>query len=252
MSEKLYIKNIDLEITERCSLKCRHCFNCMQYYDKPMDIPLETIQWEMNALVSALDGIGEVRILGGEPFMNRELAQIVEFVSELPGQFHKSIIIFTNATILPTERQLEVFAETKSRFYISEYDLGKKQKVAEFCELLKRWGIEYEVHKLPFWYYPGEISCNHKNTEELKSMYADCWGRDCITLLNGKLFQCEIMANAHRLKMIPDFPEDYVDLRQKELLKERLDFFLRDMKYMKSCQYCNLTYEKVVPGVQAE
>lgn len=201
-------------------------------------------------MASVLDGIGEVRVLGGEPFMNRELAEIVKFVFQLPKQFHEKIIIFTNATILPTKQQLEVFSETNSKFYVSEYDLDKRQKVMEFCELLKSWDIEYEVHKLSYWYCPGEICCNYKDADELKSMYADCWGRDCITLLDGKLFQCELVANANRLNLIPDFPEDYVDLRQEDLLRDKLDFFLHRMEYMRSCQYCNLTYDKVIPGVQ--
>ncbi len=251
MIKKLYIKNIDLEITERCSLKCKHCFNCMQYYDKPKDIPLETIIWEMETLISALDGIGEIRVIGGEPFMNKELSKVIDFLNELPFEFKDGIRLFTNATILPTKVELESFAKSKSRFYISNYKI-KRQKIFEFCDLLEQWGIEYEVHKLTSWYDPGQISRNNKNVEEMKRMYSHCWGRDCITLLNGKLFQCEIIANANQLNLIPDFPEDYVDLKQKEFLRERLDYFLNRMEYMKSCQYCNLTNKKVIPGIQIE
>lgn len=204
----------------------------------------------MNCLTSELDGIGEIRILGGEPFMNKDLSKIIRFVHELPVRFRGGIRVFTNATILPNKTQLEVFAESKSKFYISDYGLDKKQRIAEFCNLLDQWKIKYEVHKLASWYDPGQISCNNKTNEELKNMYSNCWGRDCITLLDGKLFQCEIVANANRLNMIPDFPEDYVDLRKKESLRNQLDYFLNEMKYMKSCQYCNLTYKTVIPGVQ--
>lgn len=250
MGKKLYINNIDLEITERCSLKCRHCFNCMQYYHNPKDIPLETIKQEMNVLVSVLDGIGEIRVLGGEPFMNRELAGIVDFLSGLPSEFNRKIIIFTNATILPTEGQLEVFSRSETSFYISDYNLDKRQRITEFCSLLEDRGIKYQVHKLNYWYKPGPVCDNHKKEGQLKELYSDCWGRDCITVLDGKLFQCEMVANANRLGLIPDFTEDYVDLTKEENLREKMDFFLNRMEYMKSCRYCNLTDEKVTPGIQ--
>lgn len=249
--KKLYIKNIDLEITERCSLKCKHCFNCMQYYDMPQNIPLETIKWEMNTLISALDGIGEIRVLGGEPFMSKDFVKVMDFLYELPAEFNSNIIIFTNATILPTEEQLKSFVKSRARFYISDYGI-QKQQVLEFCNMLKEVELEYEVHKLSSWYNPGEICRNNKSIEEIKNIYSSCWGRDCITLLDGKLFQCEIIANANRLKLLPDFPEDYVDLRQEKHLRERIDYFLNQMDYMKSCQYCNITVEKVCPGVQIE
>lgn len=222
----------------------------MQYYDKPKDIPLEIIIWETETLLSELDRIGEIRVLGGEPFMNKELSKIVDFLHTLSAKIENGIWIFTNATILPNEEQLRSFAKSRSKFYISNYGLDKKQRIAEFCELLKQWKIEYEVHKLCTWYDPGIISCNNKRVDELKDMYSECWGRDCITLLDGKLFQCEIIANANRLGLLPDFPEDYVDLRDKESLHERLDNFLNEMEYMRSCQYCNLTYNNVVPGEQ--
>lgn len=250
MVNKLYIDNIDLEITERCSLKCKYCFNCMQYYEKPKDIPLEIIKWETEELLSELNGIGEIRVLGGEPFMHKDLSKIVDFLHTLSDKITSGIWIFTNATILPNEEQLRSFTKSRSKFYISDYGLDKKQRIAEFCQILNRWGIEYEVHKLCTWYNPGTISCNNKNVDELKNMYSDCWGRDCITLLDGKLFQCEIIANANRLGLLPDFPEDYVDLRKKESLRERLDYFLNEMDHMRSCQYCNLTYDNVTPGEQ--
>lgn len=250
MDKKLYIKNLDLEITERCTLKCKHCFNCMQYYTNPKDIPLETIMWEMESLTSIVDKIDEIRVLGGEPFMNKQLSSIIDFLYELPADFKNGIRVFTNATILPTEGQLNTFVKTNTRFYISDYGLNKKQRVSEFCDLLEKWGIEFGVYKLPFWYDPGAIACNNKNIENLKSAYSNCWGRDCITLLDGKLYQCEIVANANRLKLIPDFPEDYVDLREGNNLYEKVDSFLNKMEYMKSCQYCNLTYNKVTAGIQ--
>ena len=36
-NNKLVLKSIDVQITEKCSLKCKDCSNLMQYYKKPVD-----------------------------------------------------------------------------------------------------------------------------------------------------------------------------------------------------------------------
>ena len=242
------IKNIDLEITEKCSLKCQDCMNCMQYYKRPKDIPLKNIKESLDILTENVDEIVEVRILGGEPFMNKDLGSITQYVCEKKNI--KNVIIYTNATILPTDEELKVFQHNKVSFYITDYGIRERQKLNEFEEILKKYKVPYHIYKLGYWYKIGKIQNNHKSKVELENMYKFCRGRSCITLLDGKLFQCEFVANANRLKAIPDYKEDYVDLFEKDNLKIHLTDFLYKKNYMESCQWCNLTTDKVKPAIQ--
>ena len=245
---KIIINNIDLEITERCSLKCRDCFNCMQYYKNPQDISIDKIKESLDILTENVDKINEVRILGGEPFMNKDLKEITAYVCDKKNI--EKVIIYTNATILPTTEELEVFQHPKISFYITDYNLGERQKLKQFESLLTEYCIPYCTYRLDYWYRPGDLFDNQKKREELEYKYKSCWGRDCITLLEGKLFQCEIAANANRLGAIPDYKQDYVDLFGTENLQGRLRDFLYKKTYMESCRWCNLTMEKVKPGIQ--
>lgn len=242
------IRNLDLVITERCSLKCRDCFNCMQYYKKPQDIPLDKIKRELDILTQNVDEIMEMRILGGEPFMNKDLKEITAYVCN--KEKVKSVVVYTNATILPDKEELEIFQHKKVSFYLTDYGLDKRQKLKQFEELLTEYGILYHTYRLGYWYKPGEIYDNHKTREELEQTYQFCWGRDCITLLEGKLWQCKFAANANRLGAIPDYKQDYVDLFETDNLRQRLIDFLYTKTSMESCRWCNLTTEKVKPGVQ--
>ena len=242
------IRNLDLVITERCSLKCRDCFNCMQYYKKPQDIPLDKIKRELDILTQNVDEIVEMRILGGEPFMNKDLKEITAYVCN--KEKVKSVVVYTNATILPDKEELEIFQHKKVSFYLTDYGLDKRQKLKQFEELLTEYGILYHTYRLGYWYKPGEIYDNHKTREELEQTYQFCWGRDCITLLEGKLWQCEFAANANRLGAIPDYKQDYVDLFETDNLRQRLIDFLYTKTSMESCRWCNLTTKKVKPGVQ--
>ena len=38
----LFIRSVDLILTEKCSLKCKDCSNLMQYYEKPINIQSNT------------------------------------------------------------------------------------------------------------------------------------------------------------------------------------------------------------------
>ena len=41
--DKLFLRSVDIIITERCSLKCRDCSNLMQYYKNPKDCNTEEL-----------------------------------------------------------------------------------------------------------------------------------------------------------------------------------------------------------------
>lgn len=47
---KVYLRSIDVVITEKCSLKCKDCSNLMQYYEKPEDISYEKIVLDFDKL----------------------------------------------------------------------------------------------------------------------------------------------------------------------------------------------------------
>ena len=59
---------LELPITTRCTL---NCMNCMQYvpYRSKHDVPLENMKQDLEALFRRIDFVGEISIMGGEPFL---------------------------------------------------------------------------------------------------------------------------------------------------------------------------------------
>ena len=76
INDKLNIKTIDIQVTERCSLKCKDCSNLMQYYKKPQDSELGLLLKSIEKIMVAVDSLEEFRVLGGDPFMNKNLHKI--------------------------------------------------------------------------------------------------------------------------------------------------------------------------------
>jgi molybdenum cofactor biosynthesis enzyme MoaA len=62
---------MDVVISERCSLKCVDCSNLMQFYESPQDISFNEILRDFDALLERVNHIYEIRLIGGELFMNK-------------------------------------------------------------------------------------------------------------------------------------------------------------------------------------
>jgi radical SAM protein with 4Fe4S-binding SPASM domain len=89
-----YLKEVHLDITSRCTLKCLHCYQ-EPYLAK--NIP-EMNTEQLKQLIEQLSemNIAKLVISGGEPFLRDDLVEIIDFA------FSKGIIvptIFTNGTI---------------------------------------------------------------------------------------------------------------------------------------------------------
>ena len=70
-STNIELNSVDLVVTERCTLKCKDCSNLMQYYTKPETLEEASITEEVDILLSLVDKIHEIRVIGGEPLLNK-------------------------------------------------------------------------------------------------------------------------------------------------------------------------------------
>jgi len=85
------LRYLELQITKRCNLRCRHCF---VGESKPLDLPTEKI---VNVLkeFEEMQGL-RVLITGGEPLLHQDFDRINEILKDFA--FRK--ILFTNGTLL--------------------------------------------------------------------------------------------------------------------------------------------------------
>ena len=69
---------LDLHITNRCNLRCRHCVYKSGDLEMP-DFPYAALKWLANYLQKL--GIKEIHITGGEPLLHPDLFSIIQFLS---------------------------------------------------------------------------------------------------------------------------------------------------------------------------
>lgn len=227
-----YLRSVDLVITEKCTLKCKDCANLMQFYEMPENYSSNDILDGIIGLSERADFIHEVRVIGGEPFLNKEIYEIIKKIS-LIDNIHK-IVIYTNGMIPPKEDELKNFNRNKILFSITDYaELGRN--LDKTVSILDKYSLPYRVHPPEHWTDSGKILDKPWTVSESKDLFAKCCGKNLYTLIGENLYRCPFAANADQLKAIPKHASNsiYV-LSSSGIIKD----FAYGIDYIDACRLC--------------
>lgn len=241
--DKLFVQSVDIVITERCSLKCKDCSNLMQYYKKPLNSSLDEMLHTIDLFCSYMDEVYEFRVIGGEPFMNKDFHLIVNKLINEPKV--KKIAIYTNGTILPREAQLESLQNDKVSLYITDYG-HLSTKLNELTQKLESMGIAFFASKAQGWTDCASLHKHRRTVEQQENIFKQCCAKNLATLSDGKLYRCPFAANASRLNAVPDYAGDYINFLDMPLnsidamdTKKRIRSFFVEKTYLETCDHCN-------------
>lgn len=250
--DKLILDTLDIVVTEKCSLKCEKCSNLMQYYQNPENMDMIEIRNSLNKILNVVDCINELRILGGEPFMNPDFYELIDWYKDNPKI--KQIIILTNATIFPENEKLEKLKVPKVKIWLSDYGTLSK-RLRDWMRWCERNKVEYLYHIYDSWHDCGNLEKHHYSISEIRHVYETCECRQLPTLLKGRLFNCPYAANAVNLGVLSDeeAERDMLKTDDEAVTKQMIKEFLFERNYLMSCDYCNgRNGVKVRPSVQVE
>ena len=245
----LFLRSVDVVITERCTLKCKDCSNLMQYYPRPQNVPKEEVLHDFNTLIKNVDHVYEVRLIGGEPFMNKEIYNIIAELVE--SKKISRLVIYSNAMIQFQEDKIDVLKHPKVVLSLTDYrDLAKSthRNVAR----LKKESIPYRIHPPENWTDSGIIMDFNRTNQENEHIFEKCCGKNLLTLSKNRLYRCPFSANADRLNAIPPNTANYItaDSSPKDIL-----MFTRKIKSLPACNYCkgrSFDAPQITPAVQTK
>lgn len=257
----LYIRSVDIVITEKCSLKCKDCSNLMQYYEAPKNIELDVVKQEIDDVCSVADEINELRIIGGDPFMNKDFPAIVNYAASKANV--NKVVIYTNGTVPPQINQIRDIAKSEKIFvFLTTYgDLSRNAQ--KLVECLESANVQYNRQPAYGWTDCGQIVKQNRDEISQTKIFQNCCAKHFTTLTDGKLFRCPFAANLHRLSATPDFHEDYIQMQdisklnpeEAQLYRINLKKYLREISFINYCDFCNgRTYgdPEIEPGIQTK
>lgn len=252
-SEYFIMPGVELVVTQRCNLRCRHCANLMQYYTHPRNGDESLYLEAFDHLLQAVDGIADLKILGGEAFL------LPERITRIVDRFGASERIFcidipTNGSLLLPETDAARLAGCR-KLTVLPSDYGSLScRLPQLREQLERCGIACMVYprKSP-WVDMGGMIRLDRPGEEVQQMYERCLFRVyCPTLLGSKLYPCPLAGHGTALGALPELQGEHVDLNVTGGLRERLQAFLARPIPFNACRYCRGGCRAVPRAVQAD
>lgn len=250
---EIYLNALDIQVTEKCTMKCKDCSNLMQYYSNPINVDTNNLLNSLQVLINSIDYLADARVLGGEPFIVKELDTILEFLVSSKKVGH--ITIYTNGTIVPRGKLTPVLKDPKVVIEITDYDEYSKNlnKLADYCtENL----IKFFIHKPQNWTDSARIINNGYGDKELSQMFDACCVNDALTLLHGNLYHCPFSANSVNLGSFVSSKEEYINISKysdSAKLRKKIKSWYFGRKFLDACRFClgrDYTQPLVEPGVQ--
>jgi len=249
LTGRIEFSYLETFITTRCTLRCRDCSVLIPHLSKLEDFNVDDAISDLEKLLSSVDYIHKLGILGGEAMLHKDFCRILDFADS-----HKkigSIRVVTNGTFIPNDSVLDSLASSKKLYMnISEYPAVAPAKRSELESVLKGRNIKYISYMDMQWYDLGGPDEPRSDLQTAEKRFRYCWMKRCSGIRDGKLYMCGRSVFLPLVRQVENGESDYLYIRGwdgKENKKSELRRFLR-RKSLEACRYCNGTYEgKVVP-----
>ena len=245
---------LSLIILTRCNLRCRLC---CEYVPQNKAFPDMTVPEAKAILRAAFEVADHIRTLhltgGGEPFLHPQLPELVEAAMEYHDRFD-TLMLFTNSTILPSARLQEVLKAggKKILVQVSRYGINPDREV-EVIQALESCGVRLKIEtyygenqSFGGWIDFGPWKVQGRTPAELEQIFHDCSVTRVLQgnwrTRDGKIHWCSRSQRGMELGLVPDIPEDYVDLLDGTLTAdEKREKFqkIAAKQYLTACDYCS-------------
>lgn len=246
----LKTKRMSIVPTFVCTLRCRLCSNHMPAFENPPHASVEEMKADIDVLFSLFDHIEWLQFVGGEIFTHKHLDEVFEYCKKYSSQFDR-LIIETNATILPTDKEMESLLSYGERLKVMISDYGELSRARDrMVEIFEANGIEYVLKK-----YHGDVENQHfggwiDNTSCRDLLEPDDYvtkqAAQCaqvrlenMHVFRGKLHRCSNSLFLSELGVCVPNRGDFVDLHDGTSMEEKQTLVRRFYEYpRKSCHYC--------------
>jgi organic radical activating enzyme len=270
LKRKIYIPNIGISLTTRCTLKCQHCDHYIptieeQYHEM---LSFDSFKIQLDNLLVNVEKLFEFRLLGGEPLLNKDAARMLLYSLEHPKI--ERVELVTNGTLDISDEIVNILKQfsKKSSVYVSNYMANKALmpllKTDNIVEKLVVNGITLNFHKDLLWSKTEQIQRHYRSEAMNKCYFMECLKlTHCMHIRGGKLFACPRAATFSLRdlyqRFFPPAPElnenkEYIDLAKPVEKWQFFEFLGND--FFNACDYCSnvseVKGEQVTPALQCK
>lgn len=257
-NKKVPLSIIEVWVGQTCTLKCKDCLHLIPYI-KPEIYSVEKLLSDIDTILNLCD-VDYISVVGGEPFTNKEIYKLIEYINN-NKQLKKAKII-TNGTIMPELNAFEALSKENNKIEV-HIDIYPEQDANHkaFSDMLDKYKIPYEMYRyddrtVMWWKYLGENKMKKTGVRAASISHRYCSMREVFTISKGRFTSCP---RGMTTDLVYDFENNkYECLKISELTNDRRGrAYIATCKeniYMDYCKFCTgVTRDNpqgVLPGVQ--
>lgn len=261
--DEIYFSSISFLPSTACNLNCRNCLNFNPFAKKFYVRKWEDLVKDVDLFFACVDHIMLFHVSGGEPFLYKHTADLIEYIDKNYGQRIDTLRMVTNGTVVPKEQVLEKLSRCNVEITVDDYREAVPQYNMEFDKVIEKfeeYHIRYYINKADFWIdlAPEKTDYSYMTEEELIQHRTSC-NQSWQELRDGKLYNCNYAAYAtvagiageqdlEEVYELKDFSKD----QKKELVEFRLGYTQKG--YTNFCKKCRgftiENSEEVEPALQ--
>lgn len=231
-NNKCVISKIDTVITSRCSLRCKNCNMFIGHAKCQEDLDVERLKKNFDIFFESVDYVYEYTLLGGEPFLHKELTEIIQYLEGKYGSRIGLVNLISNGTVAPKDDVLELLKKYGITVHISDYTstLSYGTKLEFVKERFDEFGITYYVIPNNVWkdvVYPSEEYTADNPKEHMRLC-----GHGTHSVDDGRLYWCDPAFAAEYFTGYKTEKDDYLDLKSNKANNSKYEASVNVIKYL--------------------
>ena len=239
------VKSLEIHVSYHCNLSCKGCSH-MTPLEKEKFIDEKDI-YDTLKILSMYLHCDVIRLIGGEPTLNKNLADIAKNIKKI--NIADKIAIATNGIFI--DRLNEEVLENIDVFEISNYHYSDNltNKIINWAKKAKE---KYNIKTYIYMYknFRESISFQENNSTDLvKNIYDTCivshdW--QCFNVFEGYFFKCpQAMAISRNIKNNP-MNINCIKIENSNNLDMELLNYINSTEPLKACTHCLGTVGKYI------
>lgn len=248
------LNKFSLIILTRCNLSCRLCCEYVPQNRPFPDMSVAEAEEILRAVFEVADRIGTLHLTGGgEPFLHPHLPELIDAAMAYQDRFDR-LMLFTNSTIPLSEKMKDRLQEYRDKLLVqaSRYGIFPEREERLLSDLIA-CGVPVKAEKyygedqsFGGWLDFGHWDCYGRSPEELDHIFHSCSVTSVLKgnwrTRDGKVHWCSRSQRGMELGLIPEMPEDYVDLMDRAAtVEEKRQKFqqIAARRYLSACDHCS-------------
>jgi hypothetical protein len=223
----------------------------MPDFKHPYDVRYDEIARDIDLAFDLFDGVKWLQFVGGEIFLNKAMADVIDYCAKYKERFEK-LIVETNATLPPKDAEILALRRVAPACEVMISDYGELSRNRDgliaaleaggIANRLKKYHGAGEEQHFGGWLDNSGLRDYGETDEEVAEKAAGCAQvrLENMHMFRGKLHRCSNSLFMTELGILIPNESDYVDLTDRTLTRERKrDIICGFYKYpRKSCRYC--------------